>query len=289
MSYTSLKYFAAKLRSSPSVVRILSFLICLVIIWLPLAAPIYFLLNQDPNLVTILTMGLLFIEFLLLLQFWGRYIDREANLLGKYGLVWTRQNGIELINGLAIGFCFCGSLFVLEAIFGWVKFNTPSVLLVRIVAEGLLSALGIALAEELWFRGWILEELQRDYKRETTAWINAAIFAVAHFIRPIEEIMRTWITFPALYVLGLTLVWAKWRKRNRLGISIGIHAGLVWSYYILNVGQLLAYTERVPAWVTGIDGNPIAGLMGLSLLSVLAWWMRKAGEQGSRGAEGEIN
>lgn len=250
-------------------------MICLVIIWLPLAAPIYFLFNYDPNLVTILAMGLLFIEFLLLLQLWGRYIDREANLLGKYGLVWTRKNGIDLINGLAIGFCFCWSLFILEAIFGWVKFNTPSVLLVRIVAEGLISALGIALAEELWFRGWILEELQRDYQKGTTAWINAAIFAVAHFLKPIAEVMRTWITFPALYILGLTLVWAKWRKSNRLGMSIGLHAGLVWSYYILNVGQLLAYTERVPAWVTGIDGNPIAGLMGLSLLGVLAWWIKK--------------
>ena len=113
---------------------------------------------------------------------------------------------------LAIGFCFCWGLFILEAIFGWVKFNTPRVFLVRIVAEGLLSALGIAFAEELFFRGWILGELQRDYKRETTAWINAIIFALAHFIKPLTEVIRTFITFPALVVLGLILVWAKWKK-----------------------------------------------------------------------------
>ena len=268
------KYLVAKLGKASSIVRIVFFLICLGLIWLPLAAPIYLLLNEDPNLVTILAMGLLFVEFLFLLQFWGKYVDREANLLAKYGLVWTRKNGIELINGLAIGFCFCWSLFILEAILGWVKFNTPSVFLVRIVAEGLLSALGIGFAEELFFRGWILGELQRGDRRETSAWINAAIFALAHFIKPIAEVIRTLITFPALFILGLTLVWAKWKQGDRLGISIGIHSGLVWGYYILNVGQLLQYTEKVPVWITGIDGNPIAGLMGLSFLSVLALWMR---------------
>ncbi len=267
-------YLITKLRTASSVVRIISFLTCLILIWLPLAIPIYLLFSQDPNLVTILTMGLLFIEFLLSIQTWGKYIDREANNLGKFGLVWTRKNGIELINGLAIGFCFCLSLFVLEAILGWVEFNTPSFLLVRIVLEGLLSALGIAFAEELFFRGWILEELQRDYPQKTTAWIDAAIFAVAHFIKPLTEVLRTLITFPALFLLGLTLVWAKWKHNNRLGISIGIHGGLVWGYYILNVGQLYKYSDRVPEWVTGIDGNPIAGIMGLSFLSILACWSK---------------
>ena len=270
----SLKDIAAKLANTSAIVRIIIFLICLLIIWLPLAAPIYLFLNQDPNLVTILTMGLLFIEFLILLQFWGKYLYHQSNSLEKFGLVWTKKNGIELVNGLAIGFCFCWSLFILEAIFGWVKFNSPSLFLLRIVAEGLLSALGIGLAEELFFRGWIQGELQRDYQKETTAWINASIFALAHFIKPISEVIRTFVTFPALIVLGLTLVWAKWKNCDRLGISIGLHAGLVWGYYILNVGQLLQYTDRVPVWVTGIDGNPIAGLMGLSFLSILAWWMK---------------
>ena len=54
-----------------------------------------------------------------------------------------------------------------------------------------------------------------------------------------------------------------------LGISIGIRAGLVWGYYIVNVGQLIEYTNQVPVWVKGINGNPIAGVMGLVFLSGL--------------------
>lgn len=258
-------------------IRLGFFLLALLLVWLPLATPIYLLFDKDPNLVAIATMGLLFVQFLFLQRFWGKYIYRQPNILQQYGLIATRKNGIELLNGLAIGFCFCWGLFICEAILGWVKFNSPSVSLLRIIAEGLLSALGIGLAEELVFRGWILKELERDYAKKVVMWTNALIFAFAHFIKPLEEIIRTSITFPALVILGLTLVWAKWGHRDRLGICIGLHAGLVWGYYILNVGQLFEYTGKVPTWITGIDGNPIAGLMGLAFLSIIAWWMiRKA-------------
>jgi hypothetical protein len=70
-------------------------------------------------------------------------------------------------------------------------------------------------------------------------------------------------------------VWAKRSHFQHLGITIGIHGGLVWGYYILNVGQLVIYTGTVPPWITGIDGNPIAGLMGLFFLGILAVIMRK--------------
>jgi hypothetical protein len=217
-------------------------------------------------------MAWLFIAFLLLQKLWGKYIYQQPNLLQQYGLILTRKNGIELLNGLAIGFCFCWSLFIVEAIFGWVKFNSASVSLLRIAIEGLLSAIGIALAEELIFRGWILYELEQDYRKKTVLWANALIFAIAHFIKPIAEIIRTFVTFPALFILGLSLVWAKWGHSDRLGICIGLHSGLVWGYYILNVGQIVEYTGKVPPWITGIDGNPIAGVMGLLLLGILALW-----------------
>jgi hypothetical protein len=270
------KQSLSKIISYPAPLRIGVFLLVLLLIWLPLAAPIYLFIKNDPNLVTILTMGLLFIEFVALSLIWGKYVDRHPNLFKQYGLVWTRNNGVDLLKGLALGFCFCWGLFILEAIFGWVKFNVTSEFILPIVLEGLLSALGIALAEELVFRGWILRELEQDSSRNKVIWINALTFAIAHFIKPITEIIRTFVTFPALFLLGLTLVWAKWGHRNRLGICIGLHGGLVWGYYILNVGNLLAYTNKVPGWITGIDGNPIAGIMGLLFLSFLAVWMRKS-------------
>jgi hypothetical protein len=269
-----LKIKIEKIANYPAPMRLGVFLVTLLIVWLPLAVPISLFLSRDPNLVTILTMGLLFAWLLILLPKWGKYVHQQPRIFQHYGLTWKRRNGIDLLNGLSIGLLVCLSLFILEAIFGWIELKTTSPALLTVIFQGLLSGLGIGFAEELVFRGWILDELRRDYQLKTVVWANALLFALSHFIKPIAEVIRTFVTFPALIILGLTLVWAKQAHRDRLGMCIGIHAGLVWGYYILNVGQLIVYRDRVPAWVTGIDGNPIAGVMGLLFLGVLALWMK---------------
>ena len=268
------KYILQQIKNKSVIWRLGAFLICLLFLWLPFAIPIYLIFNSDPNLTTILTMGLLFIVFLLLQKFWGRYIYQQPNILQEYGLVRERKILLELFAGLAIGYFSGKLLYVVQAIFGWVIIQPPSSNTLKLVIEGLISALGIGLAEELVFRGWVLTELQRDYSKNTALLVSSGIFAVAHFIKPIPEIIRTFVTFPALFILGLTLVWAKGRTQNRLGLSIGLHSGLVWIYYILNVGEQIEYTGKVPDWVTGIDGNPIAGILGvifLGLLAILMW------------------
>ena len=246
----------------------------LVLLWLPVAAPIY-LLGRDPNLVTILTMGLLFGAFLIFVQFWGRKVYRQPQLLKRYGLEGRRQNGLDLLKGLGIGLLFTFSLFALEGLLGWLKFQTPPVALPRVILEGLVSALGIGFAEELVFRGWLLDELQRDYSQRTSLWVDAITYAVLHFLKPLSEIIRTFPGFPGLLLLGLTLVWAKRSSGGLLGLPIGLHAGLVWGYYILNVGKLVQYSDKVSPWITGVDGNPIAGVTGLIFMGILALWMRK--------------
>jgi uncharacterized protein len=253
----------------PAPVRLFVFTGVLLILWLPLAIPIDLAIADNENLATIATMALLFIELLGLWYLWGKYVYRESNIFTRYGLSFTAANQREFAQGLAIGLWSCLSLFILESLFGWVNITVPEVSMVRIVTEGLLSALGIALAEELIFRGWLFDELRQDYSDRITIFSSALVFALLHFLKPIEEIIRTLVTFPALLLLGSCLAIAKFKTGDRLGICIGIHGGLVWGYYILNVGGLIKYTDRVPPWITGIDGNPIAGIMGLIFLSIL--------------------
>lgn len=218
-------------------------------------------------------MGLLFAEFVVLLQLWGKLVYRQPHLLKSYGLVGTPRNGLELLKGLNIGLLLTFALFWLEGQFGWLVWQGSNDL-PKIILEGFLSALGIGLAEELVFRGWLLDELQRDYRPNVALWVNSLAYAVLHFIKPLPEVIRTFPQFPALLLLGLTLVWAKRGSRGRLGLPIGLHAGLVWGYYIINVGGLVQYSSRVPDWITGVDRNPLAGLMGLIFLSAIAFWMK---------------
>ena len=268
---------ANKIASYPFLLRIIIFLLILAAIWLPIAAPIY-LLVKDSNLATILTMGLLFTEFLILLPRWGKQVYGETQLLKSYGLVNTRQNGFELLTGLAIGISITFTLFLVQGMLGFVAWQNSDNL-PRIIAEGLLSAFAVGFAEELVFRGWLLDELQRDYSYQISLRANSLIFALSHFIKPVAAMLRSWPQFPGLLLLGLILVLAKRSRQNRLGLSIGLHAGLVWGYYIINVGELVRYSGSVPDWVTGINGNPLAGAIGLLFLSVLAVAMRQMSEQ----------
>ncbi|MCW6050237.1 CPBP family intramembrane metalloprotease [Lyngbya sp. CCAP 1446/10] len=266
-----------KIAKYPFLLRIIIFLLILAAIWLPVAAPIY-LLVKDRNLATILTMGLLFVEFLFLVPRWGKQVYGQTQLLKSYGLVNTRQNGFELLTGLAIGLSITFTLFLVQGLFGFVSWQNSDNL-PRIIAEGLLSALGVGFAEELVFRGWLLDELQRDYNNQISVRANSLVFALSHFIKPVAAMLRTWPQFPGLLLLGLILVLAKRSRQNRLGLSIGLHAGLVWGYYIINVGELVRYSGSVPDWVTGVNGNPLAGAIGLLFLSVLAVGMRQMSEQ----------
>lgn len=272
--------FGERIAKYSAPVRLGVFILFLLVIWLPFAIPIYFAFLDNPNQVSIFAMGLLFIFFLGLLNYWSQKVHGNTEGLKLYGLVFSRQNGIEFLNGLSIGLLFCWGLFIFEAILGWITFQTPSPKFMQFIGEGLLTGIGVAFAEEIFFRGWILDELERDYTPVNALVSNGFIFAVFHFLKPLEEIIRTFPQFPALVILGLTLVWAKWSCQGRLGISIGLHGGLVWGYYMINVGGLIEYTNQVSPLLTGIDGNPIAGGLGLIFLGVLAVIMKaKAGNK----------
>lgn len=262
-----------KIASYPFFLRIPIFLLVLLSIWLPFAAPIY-LLVKDSNLATILTMALLFTEFLFLVRLWGKKVYGENQVLKSYGLINTRQNGFEFLVGLAIGLLLTFSLFAVQGLLGFVSWQNSDNL-PRIIAEGLLSALGVGFFEELIFRGWLLDELQRDYSDRVCLWANSLLFAVSHFIKPVAAMLRSWPQFPGLLLLGLILVGGKRITQNRLGLSIGFHAGIVWGYYMINVGKLITYSGSVPDWVTGVNGNPLAGAIGLLFLGTLALGMRQ--------------
>ncbi|MGK7927450.1 MAG: lysostaphin resistance A-like protein [Spirulina sp.] len=265
----------------PAPQRLGIFVLALAIAWLPLAIPLHFLLSDDANLRSIVTLGILYLEFLILLRLWGEKIWQITSVFPHYGLVWHRKNGIEFIKSLAIGLWMTLILFALMVILGWATLK-PSNHLIAVIGEGLLMSVAIAFAEELLFRGWFLDELERDYSPSLALWVNALIFAAVHFLKPLEEMIRTFPQFPGLVLLGLILVWSKRKFNNRLGSAIGLHAGLVWGYYIIGVGNLIEYRDRVSPWITGVDRNPLAGLMGLCFLGILAVIVRRIPDRATR-------
>ena len=272
-----------KIAESSAPKRIGIFIIILLLVWIPLAIPIY-LLVEDVNLKSIWAIALLYIEFIILVKLWGKKIYQQSHLLHSYGLIINRLNFQLFFQGLGIGLFSIFSLFILEIFLGLAVWQSPSEKLLQFVFEGLLVSVGIGFAEELLFRGWLLDELERNYQQNVVLWLSSIVYAVLHFIKPIKEVWRNCLQFPGLVLLGLILVWAKRstrkklnqftpKKQELLGLPIGIHEGLVWGYYIINVGSLVKYHYNTREWLVGIDGNPLTGLIGLFFLAVIALWI----------------
>ena len=272
-----------KIAESSAPKRIGIFIIILLLVWIPLAIPIY-LLVEDVNLKSIWAIALLYIEFIILVKLWGKKIYQQSHLLHSYGLIINRLNFQLFFQGLGIGLFSIFSLFILEIFLGLAVWQSPSEKLLQFVFEGLLVSVGIGFAEELLFRGWLLDELERNYQQNVVLWLSSIVYAVLHFIKPIKEVWRNCLQFPGLVLLGLILVWAKRstrkklnqftpKKQELLGLPIGIHAGLVWGYYIINVGSLVKYHYNTREWLVGIDGNPFTGLIGFFFLAVIALWI----------------
>ena len=258
--------------------RLAIFALVLLLLWLPLAAPAYWLVG-DPNWRSILTMAMLYIEFIVLVGFWGQKVYGEPQIIQSYGLEITGKNCQNLLAGLAVGLLTLTSLLVVEGWLGWLEWRSPAAGLAKIILEGMAIALAVGFAEELLFRGWLLDELQRDYSPRAALWADATIFATLHYIKPPEFLLAHFPEFPGLLLLGLTLVWAKRCSQGRLGLPMGFHAGLVWGYYIVNTGQLLQYSGTVPDWITGIHGNPLAGGMGILWFAIIATSTRQASKR----------
>jgi hypothetical protein len=285
-------------RQTPAPLRLLTFVALLALLWLP---PYRFLQRTiaDSNTLSILAVSLLFAEFVALLWFWATCVNCLDRPLRHYGLLPTRQNRCELLRGLAVGCLSLLSLFAVAAGLGWLTWQPFSVRLLHIALEGLLVSLGVGLGEELIFRGWLLDELERDYSLALSLWLSSVVYAILHFIKPLQDLLamlsgapvpiagviRTLPQFPGLVLLGMILVWAKRSSRGRLGLSIGLHAGLVWGYYLVSVGELVRDSNRAPEWAIGINGNPLAGAMGLLALAAMALWLKRRSSGDARSSE----
>jgi len=254
-------------------IRLAIFFILLLVGWLPFVLPTYWFWGAG-NTTTIVTLLILYLEFIALLIFWGKQVHQQPYPLRSHGLVSNQPNRVEFLGGLGMGFTILMSLFVIEGWLGWLTWQAFPTTFPKLFLEGLLISVGLSFAEELLFRGWLVDELAWNYPFSTALWISSSLYAILHFIKPWSEIVRSLPSFPGLLLLGLMLGWARQTRQQRLGLAIGLHAGMVWGYYLIDVGDWVVYTGQVPDWVTGISQNPLAGAMGLLLLGGIAIALR---------------
>lgn len=263
--------FLTKLAKLPAPARLPLVLGLVVVLWLPVGLPLLRWV-KDPDWQSILGLGLAYGLFIVVLRSWGTIVAQRSFPLEHYGLHLNTLRK-PWIKGWAVGVAVVLGLYGTQGILRWITWSSPNGSLGQIALEGFGVAVGVGFAEELFFRGWLLSELQQDYGYSTAAIVSSSLFAILHFLKPWSDVLRTLPQFPGLLLLGLILARA---KRQHLGQSMGTHSGLVWGYYVLKVGNLVIPRENISPWITGVEGNPLAGLLGLVALTI---WLLGAQER----------
>ena len=132
--------------------------------------------------------------------------------------------------------------------------------------NAVLLIVGVGFAEELIFRGWLLEELKSNLIKKAII-AQASIFSIVHigFNLPLLEMMSI---LTGLFFLGILLSLIRLNDKNSLWGSIGLHGGLVGLWFLANNG-LLAISTKSPKWLVGpgsINTNPLGGIFGIFLI-----------------------
>jgi membrane protease YdiL (CAAX protease family) len=126
-----------------------------------------------------------------------------------------------------------------------------------------LLGLAVGLVEELVFRGFLPLVLGFDLEPLAAVAIANLLFALLHLV---WDGRATVPQLPGLLVMGLVLSGACWVAGGNLGLAWGLHAGWIMAIASLEILGALEPTGRVPAWITGLDGKPLAGALGLLLM-----------------------
>ena len=146
----------------------------------------------------------------------------------------------------------------------WLGSLSPEILL-----NSILLIVGVGFAEELVFRGWLLEELKNQYGFKKALIFQGLVYSIVHigFDMPIWQMIS--ILF-GLFLLGIVLSLIRIKDNNSLWGCAGLHGGLVGIWFLINNG-LIEISKDAPIWLVGpgnINTNPLGGIYGITLLII---------------------
>lgn len=259
------------LSTVPAALKVAGFLLLWLAIWLPLGIPLarHYQWRPFAPLTPAQKLPLLGSLYAIAPLAFGLMLRADGSTLGDCGLVWNGSLGRSLAVGAAIALAGLGATFGLERGVGWLEWRGEN--LSRLTAQGvpiLVLGLWIGLTEEAIFRGLLLDLLKTDYSPWIAAILSSAIFALLHLVWEREQTLPQ---LPGLWLMGMVLVAARTIDGGSLGLAWGLHAGWIWGLTAIDATEAIAYTGRAPSWVTGLNGQPLAGIAGVLCLIATVW------------------
>ena len=231
------------------------------------------LLGLPAHQVSLTGTVLSFVLFLLVMPRWAALRWSEHQPWRRLGLVGRNpRNRIPHVTSLCIGLLMSVALITL--IVGLLVFTGRGTwqgnLTINAVLNCLLLTLGVGLAEELIFRGWLWEELTLIIGATGGMLGQAALFSLVH-TRLNLGILPMLGLLTGLFLLGLVLALLRYRNHGSLWGSIGLHGGLVGGWFLAHQ-NLLMIDPNAPMWLGGPgspNSNPLGGMVAILSLTAI--------------------
>ena len=258
---------------NPKLLSTILFIPVLYIFGWVLVTPII-LLGVDKESLSLIGTVITFLIFLFLLPKWFEIRWGLKNTWKLLGLIRIESNKKILIFYFLKGFLLSAILIslILTPIIGtqygyWIGKISPDIMI-----NAIFLLLGVGLAEELLFRGWLLEELKNQFGLKKAIITQAFIFSTVHigFDLPLLQMISI---LTGLFFLGILLALLRLKDNNSLWGCIGLHGGLVGLWFITNNG-LLFISKDSPKWLVGpgsVNTNPLGGLFGISIMIIFCF------------------
>ena len=257
---------------SPKLLSTIIFIPFLYICGWILATPI-FLLGVDKENLSLVGTIFTFLIFIFSLPKWFKLrwgLNNTWKLLGINKIDKNIKSFIFFLRGFLLSIILIS--LILIPIIGtkcgyWIGTISPDTFI-----NAIFLILGVGFAEELIFRGWLLEELKKQFGLKKAILGQAFIFSIVHigFDLPFLQMLSI---LTGLFLLGILLSLIRLKDKNSLWGCIGLHGGLVGSWFITNNG-LLEISKNSPKWLVGpgtVNTNPLGGIFGISLMAIFCF------------------
>ena len=259
--------------SSPKIISTIIFIPFLYFLGWILASPLIFIGIEKEKISLIGTI----ITFLIFIISLPKWFEIRWKLNNVWRLVGIKKSNINRQSSFYFLRGFLGSISLLSVILIPIILFKGGIWLGKISIDILINSLllifGVGFAEELIFRGWLLEELKNQYGLKKALILQSSIFSLVHigFNLPLWQMTSI---LSGLFLLGIFLAFIRLKNNNSLWGCIGLHGGLVGGWFLVNNG-LFEISKDVPIWLLGpgnINTNPLGGFYGISLLFFLCFF-----------------
>ena len=246
-----------------SLAKITAFIVSFAAVIAALHFVLSFLFGQDPGLLLHHGAGqfTFYVLFILNVFLFQKFVNRESFI--SLGLKPYSGWYLTVLKGWFAGVIAFVAYSILMGAFGVVEFRLKFSPLILTAFFTAFAAFGVALTEEILFRGFFLQTMLKDLPKWAAVALTGIIFVFFHDLAHPESFFtepRQMMLAGGLFSLNILLC-AAYLKSKTLFLPIGIHSGLVFAKVFFRRMKMMYAVEPANSFLFGLEGDARRGFL----------------------------